>query len=357
MSASLTPSAALESTTPRLLPQLAAAKDMSRQHTEASGVLERSPTLAFSDDDHSPVPSLTHANSRSSSASSSVNSALSPDELGMSTPRDLMPQLHNKPAPLEKNVASEARAPLKKRARESPEQHSTESDKTAAAATMACGETTADSTEYGASTKRRRNSSSSDNDNSTERTAAASCRRPKRLTGSTDFVKRFGLGDLYEQFVRPYAVPVSERQQGAAVRRPMPDLRAAYLGNVQGAAPLSRPAAVDLMALVMAPAKNELDRLELLPMASIRAAFSLKAAAGGGAQKRSRISLKCSTDSPLPAGSGQQHHGHGHGRPTRKVGSMIEGGALLLSAWRGFPHRPGRERREYGWGQLGLRDF
>ncbi|KAJ2333275.1 hypothetical protein GGI00_002406 [Coemansia sp. RSA 2681] len=94
-------------------------------------------------------------------------------------------------------------------------------------------------------------------------------RRP--LTGSTDFVKRFGLGELYDQFVRPYVVE-------GQVRRTMPDLAASdYLRGVKGAVAhdVVRSVDHDLVALVKAPPKSEFSRLELLPMASIRAAFAI----------------------------------------------------------------------------------
>ncbi|KAJ2372262.1 hypothetical protein IW150_004199, partial [Coemansia sp. RSA 2607] len=140
-----------------------------------------------------------------------------------------------------------------------------------------------------------------------------SSRPPKRLTGSADFVKRFGLVELYDQFVRPY---VSPAVAGAGVRQQMPDLASAYLRNVRGAVvaspatPSSRP--LDLMALVMAPPKNEFERLDMLPMASIKAAFSISSgniavdSAAAAASKRSRISLKYSTDSPQQQQQQQQ---------------------------------------------------
>ncbi|KAJ1720277.1 hypothetical protein LPJ53_005076 [Coemansia erecta] len=254
---------------------------------------------------HSPVPSLTHEASRASSASSSVTS-LSPGALAVATPRDLMPQFA---ASLDNPSGDAKKMPLVSRHHQHHHHKSADAadnssiDPVGLKRRASSQDDIPATTDTATSTSKRRRTVSRRRDGS-------SSRPPKRLTGSADFVKRFGLVDLYDQFVRPY---VSPSAAGAGVRQQMPDLASAYLRNVHGAmmatavsaaaaaaAPSSRP--MDLMALVMAPPKNEFERLDLLPMASIKAAFSISsgngAADSAAAPKRSRISLKYSTDSP-----------------------------------------------------------
>ncbi|KAI7832949.1 hypothetical protein BX661DRAFT_169481 [Kickxella alabastrina] len=250
---------------------------------------------------HSPVPSLTHADSRSTSASSSVNS-MSPGAL-MTTPRDLLPHF--------KSVGSNkcsSRSTHGDDGKVTLPDAPVELNNKRPMADDACQETA----------KRQRKEAPV----AVPATAAQrphTLSRPKRLTGSDDFVKKFGLSGLYDQYVRPYAAIVGDR---SSRRRPLPDLTSAYLTNVRGAANVSANASrssLDLMALVMAPPKNEFERLDLLPMASIKAAFSISSRrsvsnkkvaedgttndAAGVDAKRSRISLKVSTDALQ-----SQHH-------------------------------------------------
>ncbi|KAJ2546280.1 hypothetical protein EV175_005660, partial [Coemansia sp. RSA 1933] len=261
---------------------------------------------------HSPVPSLTNEASRSSSVSSSVNS-LSPDTL-VTTPRDLMPHFKSS------SVAGTAPAADTKK-RSLPADDSTQS--------------THGMVDDGTAHKRRRESSDGSTEESSSPMAQAGDmeRKVKRrvaeqqprqkkdksrkrpLTGDVDFVTRFGLVGLYREFVRPYVGGGEGRQQ-------LPDLASAYLKNVKGSVHHPPGASFDLLGLVMAPPKNEFDSLDLLPMASIRAAFNIgtRPAVDGGdgssdGLKRSRISLKMSsTHSQTPSprhgshGSRQQPH-------------------------------------------------
>ncbi|KAJ2704300.1 hypothetical protein FB645_003381 [Coemansia sp. IMI 203386] len=226
---------------------------------------------------HSPVPSLTHGTSRASSASSSSVSSMSPNALAVATPRDLAPPF----APLgHDSEAKKAIAAVKSTTDNDLKRRSRESDNDA----EACAAGTA-----AKRPRMRRHAGDS-----------AQPRSRKRLTGSADFVKQFGLVDLYNQFVRPYVSPA------AGDRREMPDLASAYLSNVRGAVAAQAERRLDLMALVMAPPKNEFDHLDVLPMASIKAAFSLNSAGA----KRSRISLKCSTDAQSQSRSVRQESGN-----------------------------------------------
>ncbi|KAJ1808213.1 hypothetical protein LPJ56_006135, partial [Coemansia sp. RSA 2599] len=129
----------------------------------------------------SPVPSLTHGTSRASSASSSSVSSMSPGALAVATPRDLAPPF----------------APL--------DDHEGDARKTLAAG-RPVGSSDGD-------LKRRSRESDRDIDTSAAakrqklRRHAGDVAHPhsrKRLTGSADFVKQFGLVDLYDQYVRPY---------------------------------------------------------------------------------------------------------------------------------------------------------
>ncbi|KAJ2764464.1 hypothetical protein IWQ57_005157, partial [Coemansia nantahalensis] len=119
------------------------------------------------------------------------------------------------------------------------------------------------------------------------RRLAAPARR-KQLTGDADFVGLLGLTPLYDTFVRPYVVR-GERQA-------LPDMGSAYLRDIEGAG--RQPGTLDLLRLVMAPPKNDLDRLELLPSAAVRAAFSIGGRVareqGGNPAKRPRVALKVS---------------------------------------------------------------
>ncbi|KAJ2856061.1 hypothetical protein J3B02_001824 [Coemansia erecta] len=254
---------------------------------------------------HSPVPSLTHGTSRASSASSSSVSSMSPGALAVATPRDLAPPFvsslgrHGGDATAKKTLVATGQpgtssdgGDLKRRSRESEEDADNDAD-TARAGTAAKRQ------------KMRKHASSN---------SIARSHSRKRLTGSADFVKQFGLADLYDQYVRPYVL--SE----AGSRREMPDLASAYLCNVRSTIAAQPERQVDLMALVLAPPKNEFDHLDLLPMASIKAAFSI--APGAAANKRSRISLKCSTDTQprSPSVRLEQQPGSNSGSYSNKVG-------------------------------------
>ncbi|KAJ1899424.1 hypothetical protein LPJ81_004144 [Coemansia sp. IMI 209127] len=178
------------------------------------------------------------------------------------------------------------------------------------------------SVEDGAPHKRRRDSSGDDTESTkpekqgdntqtgdmerkAKRRDAEQPRKRRPLTGNMDFVRKFGLAGLYQEFVRPYV---------GETRQQLPDLASAYLKNVKGSVHRPGAASLDLLGLVMAPPKNEFDSLDLLPMASIKAAFNIGTRpgiagvggdGGGDGHKRSRISLKMSTDSQTPSPS---HH-------------------------------------------------
>ncbi|KAJ2789317.1 hypothetical protein H4R20_007203, partial [Coemansia guatemalensis] len=129
------------------------------------------------------------------------------------------------------------------------------------------------------------------------------CARRRHLTGDANFVRLFGLSDLYDQYVRPYAG--REQQQ----RLPLPSLAATYLSDVQPAdLQPQQTSPPDLLGLVMAPPKNDFDRLDLLSSTSIRAAFRVGSAdsarrstarnapedAERNVHKRPRVALKMS---------------------------------------------------------------
>ncbi|KAJ1786703.1 hypothetical protein LPJ67_003468 [Coemansia sp. RSA 1938] len=225
----------------------------------------------------SPVPSLTNG----ASSASSVNS-LSPDALG-TTPRDLLPHFeaartmfdYNKPLRCADDSA-------RKRRRESGAELTDTNEQSRKRLMQDKGLEVED-----VSLDRKMDGESPEADRETQSTvelteAAQPTSEPVALrvrrrqpTGSTDFVTKYGLLDLYNQFVRPYAES----------RPSLPPVAAAYLSDITSA-PL--PTSLDLVGLVMAPPKNDLARLDLLPMASIRAAFHL------GEPKRTRVSLKTS---------------------------------------------------------------
>ncbi|KAJ2859235.1 hypothetical protein GGI22_003051 [Coemansia erecta] len=289
---------------------------------------------------HSPVPSLTNDASRSSSVSSSVNS-LSPDTL-VTTPRDLMPQFKStagcaadmdkqgsiKRALSDDDNVDACSSPHKRRGEISGDNTGTAAD--TKKRSLAYGDS--GSVDDGVPHKRRRESSSDDTEPTTpkeqgnntqvgdmerkaKRRDAEQPRKRKPLTGNLDFVKKFGLAGLYQEFVRPYV---------GETRQQLPDLASAYLKNVKGSVHRPGAASLDLLGLVMAPPKNEFDSLDLLPMASIKAAFNIGtrpgiAGAGGDGSdghKRSRISLKMSTDSQTPSPS---HHQQRDRQPHNSV--------------------------------------
>ncbi|KAJ2478480.1 hypothetical protein EV174_004306 [Coemansia sp. RSA 2320] len=225
----------------------------------------------YSDAGQSPVPSLTNATLRSSSVSSSVNS-LSPDAHQATTPRDLLPQFKSVGGvyhPEEAKDIDTVEADAKKRRREE-----------------GVGEETARALSPGESKKRLK----------TRRTGGSQERR--HLTGSTDFVKRFGLTSLYDEFVRPYVGGDGQ------VRRKIPDLASShYLRGVEEGA-VARGGSLDLVGLVRAPPKSEFSHLELLPMASIRAAFAI------GAGEQSKQTLKVCIGNSLVALFKQQRSPH-----------------------------------------------
>ncbi|KAJ2081535.1 hypothetical protein H4R24_002263 [Coemansia sp. RSA 988] len=211
----------------------------------------------------SPVPSLTNETSRASSASSSVNS-MSPDTLATTTPRDLLPSFESAAAGdsyARSHRCSHTTAPMK------GDDRAVSSEEKALA--------------HGGQQqrKRRRVSDLTDvagDDDVESRCAKRRVRhagegvrsvRRRHLTGDADFVRLFGLSDLYDQYVRPYA---GLEQQ----RLPLPGLAAAYLKDVKAAdLQPQQTGPPDLLGLVMAPPKNDFDRLDLLSSTSIRAAF------------------------------------------------------------------------------------
>ncbi|KAJ1738760.1 hypothetical protein IWW42_004414 [Coemansia sp. RSA 1085] len=188
----------------------------------------------------SPVPSLTNGTSQLSSASSSVNT-LSPDVL--TAARDLLPRFEaTRDTQLDCKHAIQASEDTRKRRRES----------------------------------------------ATEQSRKRPMRQPRQRqtpTGSTDFVAKCGLTSLYDEFVRPYV---------GETRRALPDLATAYLKDVD-VEPRGR--SVDLLELVLGPAKNDFEKLDLLPRASIKAAFRIGAGSHTGETRRSRVSLKMSDTS------------------------------------------------------------
>ncbi|KAJ2896645.1 hypothetical protein GGI21_005024, partial [Coemansia aciculifera] len=215
-------------------------------------------SLEYLDARQSPVPSLTSTALRSSSVSSSVNS-LSPDAHQVTTPRDLLSQFqsvgnacHAPMASVENDTDAEG-IDYKKRRREDDGDDETlvqvqpQPQQPQQALQPEC--------------KKRRKTT-------TTHRCPGGERRP--LTGSTDFVKRFGLSEMYDEFVRPYVVE-------GQVRRTMPELAASdYLRGVKGAVVHGAGSPeFDLVTLVKAPPKNTFSRLELIPMASIRAAFAI----------------------------------------------------------------------------------
>ncbi|KAJ1931186.1 hypothetical protein FBU59_006802 [Linderina macrospora] len=193
----------------------------------------------YANSSQSPVPTLTNSTSRSSSASSSVNS-LSPGAGLATTPRDLLPQFSSVGGKRKhhEEVKKEPAAVAESRPRH----------------------------------KRRRTGTE----------------KKRRLTGSADFVRRLGLYSLYEEYVRPY--PGNTAQ---------PDVVSAYLSGVQGAVEIQKDRGVSLRDLVLMPPKNEFDRLEVLPLAAIRPAFSI-----GGQPERPRVRVRLSSDDNGPGVNG-----------------------------------------------------
>ncbi|KAJ2496263.1 hypothetical protein GGH96_005957 [Coemansia sp. RSA 1972] len=222
----------------------------------------------------SPVPSLTNG----ASSASSVNS-LSPDALG-TTPRDLLPHFeaartmfdYNKPLHCADDGA-------RKRRRESGAEVTDEQSRKRAMQEKGVDVSLPNGKMQGESPKEDRETQSTMELTEAKPKSGAEPKalrvRRRQPTGSTDFVTKYGLTDLYNQFVRPYAESPHA----------MPNVATAYLSDVANA-PL--PTSLDLVGLVMAPPKNDLAQLDLLPMASIRAAFRL------GEPRRPRVSLKTS---------------------------------------------------------------
>ncbi|ORX68790.1 hypothetical protein DL89DRAFT_183987 [Linderina pennispora] len=133
----------------------------------STGILPAS--HGYANTSQSPVPTLTNSTSRSSSASSSVNT-LSPDSGLATTPRDLLPQF---------NSAG------KRKHQEPIEQEASDA-------------------EPRPKHKRRR------------------AQGKRKLTGRADFVRRLGLYSMYEEYVRPYTGD-----------RVLPDMVTAYLAGVR----------------------------------------------------------------------------------------------------------------------------
>ncbi|KAJ1731545.1 hypothetical protein LPJ61_002483 [Coemansia biformis] len=233
------------------------------------------PSRRFHDVHQSPVPSLTTETSRASSASASSSvTAMSPDSL-MTTPRDLLPQFSAVGGDcgkrgVEQMVGAGAAPEIKSQPQQQHEQQSLKRRREG-------GADGSDAVESVGEEQPRQ-----------KRRVEAPVRR-KQLTGDADFVKLLGLQPLYDAFVRPYS--------SGGERRALPDVDAAYLRDIEGAE--RRAGTVDLLGLVMAPPKNDLDRLELLPAATVRAAFRICGAAdereqGGSQAKRPRVALKVS---------------------------------------------------------------
>ncbi|KAJ2488832.1 hypothetical protein IWW37_004496 [Coemansia sp. RSA 2050] len=221
----------------------------------------------------SPVPSLTNATLRSSSVSSSVNS-LSPDAHQATTPRDLLPQF--------KSVGNVCHAPIgsvannldadeaesKKRRRD--EERDAESKK------LYRDEKEEGEVQSGSAGSAPPPLPQQPEGQEQLRTRHLVNGKRRPLTGSTDFIKLCGLTGLYDEFVRPYIVD-------GKVKRKFPDLASSeYLHGVKGAM-LHCEGAPDLIALIKAPPKTQYSKLEPIPMASLRAAFSF-----GGVDKRAK---------------------------------------------------------------------
>ncbi|KAJ1836214.1 hypothetical protein LPJ63_000471 [Coemansia sp. RSA 2711] len=227
----------------------------------------------------SPVPSLTNGTSRASSASSSVNT-LSPGG-PVSMPRDLLPHFeaagHDAKLQSSKAPADGGRA-----AGEGPagvdghSQADTDTGSQTDTSVGSRGGAGADSPAGDARKRRRESASELTEAEPRRKRVARRARQPQ--TGSTDFVGKYGLTGLYNEFVRPYV---------GEPRRALPDVGTAYLRDVGGA---RAAGALDLVGLVLAPPKNDLERLDALPMAALRAAFRVSA----GDAKRPRVSLKTS---------------------------------------------------------------
>ncbi|KAJ2077507.1 hypothetical protein GGI09_008205 [Coemansia sp. S100] len=226
----------------------------------------------YLDANRSPVPSLTNANIRSSSVSSSVNS-LSPDAHQATTPRDLLPQFQAVGNACHASIDSVANSvgtdgvELKKRRRDDDEEEEKKEEEKAQSGNGG-GEPAGSALPpppplpQQPESKRLR---------TTHRLVNGE-RRP--LTGSTDFVKLCGLNKLYDEYVRPYIVD-------GQVRRTLPDLASShYLRGVTGAM-LHCPGAPDFAALAKAPPKTQFSKLEPIPMASLDVAFAF----GGGDER------------------------------------------------------------------------
>ncbi|KAJ2850483.1 hypothetical protein IWW36_001863 [Coemansia brasiliensis] len=218
--------------------------------------MQQSVSTRYEATSQSPVPSLTNGTSQLSSASSSVNT-LSPDVL-TTAPRDLLPRFEA--AGRDTQLYDCKKHAVHKEASEDTR-------------------------------KRRRESATELTDSEQGRKRPMHQQQPqpcrRKLTGSTDFVAKYGLTSLYDEFVRPYV---------GETRRALPDLATAYLRDVDVK---PQRESVDLLELVLGPAKNDFERLDLLPRASIKAAFRIGAGShAGGETKRSRVSLKMSDATP-----------------------------------------------------------
>ncbi|KAJ2752264.1 hypothetical protein GGI19_003948 [Coemansia pectinata] len=220
----------------------------------------------YLDASRSPVPSLTNATLRSSSVSSSVNS-LSPDAHQATTPRDLLPQFQSVSSACHASIDSVANnvgtggMELKKRRRN--EEEGEEKKEEEVHGGSGDGGEAARSVPPPPPLPQQQPESKKIR---TTRRLVNGERRP--LTGSTDFVKLCGLNGLYDEYVRPYIVD-------GQVRRTMSDLASShYLRGVTGAV-LDSPGSPDFFALAKAPPKTEFAKLELIPMASLRAAFAI----------------------------------------------------------------------------------
>lgn len=233
---------------------------------------------------HSPVPSLTnHHSSRGSSTSS-------PEDHLATTPTDVVHRHYHKTPTTTTTVAAaeqQKHEGQKKRRREEGEDGNDDSEE-----------------QQPATIAQHKGKIQKTQQPSNNIASLCQHRKKKRLTGSVDFVKKYGLTDMYNEFVRPYATPISTATTTTmgGGRRPLPDLQSSgYMRDVSDTSIEDRDShqngrhRVNWMHLIMAPPKNEFERLEALPMATIRNAFAV----GGKktTQQPPRISLKQSDNS------------------------------------------------------------